>query len=134
MSDMEAGIRSLGGILEKSDRMLLLWDHTYLTRLWCTYELAVLVKMAQAHPDNVVKIRIRPTWLGCLLLIVLGFAIIPMLRLALLSLNLPDVVVTPILCLLAPTAASLHLRQAAHDSAEAKHQLRGFSISEARCF
>jgi hypothetical protein len=34
------GIDSLGGFLRRSEEMLLLWDSTYFSRLWCTFELA----------------------------------------------------------------------------------------------
>merc|ERR1712176_207867 len=34
------GIDSIGGFLRNSSEMLLLWDSTYFSRLWCTFELA----------------------------------------------------------------------------------------------
>jgi len=37
------GIKSLGGFLKHSKRMLVLWGDDYFDRLWCCYELAVYV-------------------------------------------------------------------------------------------
>lgn len=129
------GIKSIGGILHRSNRVLLLWDSTYLTRLWCAYELAALVRIAQLNPKEGFKLRTRPIWLSGLLLILITMAIIPQFRLVLISSGLPDRAVTPILCLLlVPVASSQHFRQAAQFSAEAEQQLQGFSMSEARCF
>jgi hypothetical protein len=44
-TDMEKkarGIDGLGGFLRKSRQMLLLWDPSYFTRLWCTFEVAAI--------------------------------------------------------------------------------------------
>merc|ERR1719221_2302633 len=39
----EAGIKSIGGILQNSKELILAWDTTYFQRLWCTYELSAFL-------------------------------------------------------------------------------------------
>mmetsp|Transcript_49738 Transcript_49738/g.118466 ORF Transcript_49738/g.118466 Transcript_49738/m.118466 type:complete len:263 (-) Transcript_49738:13-801(-) len=42
----ERGVRSFAAFVAASDRMVLLWSPTYFTRLWCTLEMAAMVKVA----------------------------------------------------------------------------------------
>eukprot|EP00435_Cladocopium_sp_Y103_P054149 s201_g17.t1 len=69
------GIRSMGGLLRMSRRMLVLWDVTYVERLWCMFELAAFMKSrSQPNTDDVV---IRPTLLGaCALTIFVSFYVL----------------------------------------------------------
>lgn len=53
-------IRSIGGILKQSQRLLLLWDPTYVERFWCTFELAAFVK---SHGGSK-AVQIQPILLG----------------------------------------------------------------------
>lgn len=55
------GILSLGGILKRSEKMLVLWDRSYIERLWCMFELAAFIKSRGGYPPQV---EIRPTLLG----------------------------------------------------------------------
>lgn len=54
------GLLSIGAILKNSESMLLLWDDTYLKRLWCVFELAGFLRSHQAQGRLVIK----PTILG----------------------------------------------------------------------
>ncbi|CAJ1360086.1 unnamed protein product [Effrenium voratum] len=42
-------IRSLAGILNKSDSMLVLWDESFADRLWCIFELAAFLKSQESQ-------------------------------------------------------------------------------------
>lgn len=53
------GIKSIGGLLSKSKRMLVAWDPSYFTRLWCTFELA-----AFKHAQPQAEIALLPIVLG----------------------------------------------------------------------
>mmetsp|Transcript_26922 Transcript_26922/g.63180 ORF Transcript_26922/g.63180 Transcript_26922/m.63180 type:complete len:529 (+) Transcript_26922:36-1622(+) len=56
------GILSIGGFLRSSKSLLVLWDPTYVQRLWCVFEYAAFVK---SHEDqNNMLLKIRPTFLG----------------------------------------------------------------------
>lgn len=56
------GIRSLGTFLERSRRMLVLWDDDYFERLWCTFELAAFIHYKGEGTGQ--NIRILPLWQG----------------------------------------------------------------------
>merc|ERR1711963_1084047 len=42
------GIQCLSDILQKSNKMLILWQREYFTRLWCGFELAMYLKHRSA--------------------------------------------------------------------------------------
>eukprot|EP00437_Effrenium_voratum_P022584 CAMPEP_0181399144 /NCGR_PEP_ID=MMETSP1110-20121109/1429_1 /TAXON_ID=174948 /ORGANISM="Symbiodinium sp., Strain CCMP421" /LENGTH=557 /DNA_ID=CAMNT_0023521165 /DNA_START=105 /DNA_END=1779 /DNA_ORIENTATION=- len=55
-------ILSIGALLKSSQAMLVLWDTTYVERLWCVFELAAYIK---SHGDGENRQpTIRPTLLG----------------------------------------------------------------------
>merc|ERR1719359_1045442 len=41
---LREGIYSIGGFIDKSKSMLLLWSKPYLTRKWCVFEMAACVQ------------------------------------------------------------------------------------------
>jgi len=53
------GILSLGHTLKCSDRMVLLWDQTYWTRLWCVFECAAYLKL-QLNGDASKRMKVLP--------------------------------------------------------------------------
>lgn len=57
------GIDGLGGFLKRSDKMLVLWDPTYFTRLWCTFELAAFLRLNDSAAQVLVWPITRPTML-----------------------------------------------------------------------
>lgn len=69
------GILSIGGFLRSSKSLLVLWDPTYVQRLWCIFEYAAFVK---SHEDqNKLLLKIRPTFLGpCTLAIAFGSMVV----------------------------------------------------------
>ena len=54
-------ILSLGGLVKKSDSMLIVWDPTWTERLWCLFELAAFLKSKKGSKRDLI---IRPIFLG----------------------------------------------------------------------
>jgi hypothetical protein len=67
-----AGIKGLGGFVLMSERLYIMWDQDYFSRLWCVYELAVYKAL---HPgkNNVDILPLRGS-VAVLLLIPIFFA------------------------------------------------------------
>eukprot|EP00439_Symbiodinium_sp_Y106_P023547 s5736_g2.t2 len=55
------GVLNMGAILKHSDSMLVLWDTTFASRLWCLFEMAAFLK---SHEDGLEHLRIKPTYLA----------------------------------------------------------------------
>ncbi|CAE7573523.1 unnamed protein product, partial [Symbiodinium sp. KB8] len=55
------GILNIGAIMKKSRSLLVLWDQTYVERLWCIFEMAAFLK---GHESEEVDIVVRPTFLA----------------------------------------------------------------------
>jgi hypothetical protein len=49
----QAGIAHLGDSLERSQRMFIIFSDVYLTRLWCTYELAAFCKLIKDQKERI---------------------------------------------------------------------------------
>eukprot|EP00927_Polykrikos_kofoidii_P014200 TRINITY_DN16206_c0_g2_i2.p1 TRINITY_DN16206_c0_g2~~TRINITY_DN16206_c0_g2_i2.p1 ORF type:complete len:530 (-),score=44.27 TRINITY_DN16206_c0_g2_i2:18-1565(-) len=49
------GVLGIGAFLKASHCLLVLIDSTYLTRLWCVFELAAFSKLMESHPNKVVR-------------------------------------------------------------------------------
>ena len=54
-------IFSLAGMLQKSDKLLILWDPTWTERLWCLFELAAFLQSKKTQNKTLI---IRPIFLG----------------------------------------------------------------------
>ena len=52
------GIESFGGFLIDSDEMVVLWDSTYLTRLWCVFEIATFLSLNEQGFFSIVPIAL----------------------------------------------------------------------------
>lgn len=67
---MSEGVVNIGGIVKNSKSMLVCWDSTYLSRLWCVLEVAAFLKTHDAAEKN---LYIRPTSWGsvtCMLFLI----------------------------------------------------------------
>mmetsp|Transcript_72103 Transcript_72103/g.168942 ORF Transcript_72103/g.168942 Transcript_72103/m.168942 type:complete len:530 (+) Transcript_72103:51-1640(+) len=127
------GILSMGGILRRSNRLLVLWDVTYAERLWCVFELAAFMR-ASSGSRNVV---VRPTLLGtCALSIFCAVLIMVMILAVMISHNRegPEylAVIGPLLLLiLFPAAATF---RAYFQSVETlSEQLKEFRVNNTKC-
>eukprot|EP00438_Fugacium_kawagutii_P029235 Skav229570 [mRNA] locus=scaffold568:670992:672521:+ [translate_table: standard] len=66
------GILSIGGFIKHSQNMMVVWDTTYVERLWCVFELAAFLK--SQGPSK--ELRVRPTFLApCTLAVYTTFVI-----------------------------------------------------------
>ena len=129
------GLISLGAILKKSKRLLVLYDSTFTTRLWCLFELGGYLYSrgtpgpASAEPE----IRICPPLLGPMLLGVQALLVLSLLLLhmgkALLQYQL---VVLPCLALIAtPLAHGMRAYWRGIDAMQ--QQVARFSFAKASC-
>ncbi|CAL1140185.1 unnamed protein product [Cladocopium goreaui] len=58
-------IFSLAGMLQKSDKLLILWDPTWTERLWCRFELAAFLQSKKATPcDRKILKECVKIWFG----------------------------------------------------------------------
>lgn len=57
--EKKAGIKAIGGFLRMSRCMMVLWDPSYITRLWCVFELAAYVKLMKEFGMNTTNFRIK---------------------------------------------------------------------------
>ncbi|CAK9063012.1 Uncharacterized protein SCF082_LOCUS32708 [Durusdinium trenchii] len=56
------GILNIGAMLKRSSSLLVIWDESYVDRLWCIFELAAFL---QSHPEASAKaVQVRPVLLG----------------------------------------------------------------------
>eukprot|EP00927_Polykrikos_kofoidii_P014196 TRINITY_DN16206_c0_g1_i1.p1 TRINITY_DN16206_c0_g1~~TRINITY_DN16206_c0_g1_i1.p1 ORF type:complete len:643 (-),score=58.59 TRINITY_DN16206_c0_g1_i1:42-1943(-) len=65
------GVLGIGAFLKASHCLLVLLDSTYLTRLWCVFELAAFSKLMESHPKKVV--RFVPLPLGSLFIVFFAY-------------------------------------------------------------
>ena len=66
-----AGIASLGALLDRSDRMVVLFDEHYMTRMWCVFELAAFAKRGSLDRMDIVPLHIALIKGACLTVLVL---------------------------------------------------------------
>jgi len=76
------GIRSLGAVLARAQVLVMAWDSTYFSRLWCVYEISAF---RAANPDR--RVDFVPVELGKFLAIVLAGMTVGLCIMGLLSIN-----------------------------------------------
>ena len=59
-----AGIKNLGGFLDNSSSMLVLWGEDYFDRLWCNYELAVYIHLHGSSAVEMMPIKLAALGFG----------------------------------------------------------------------
>ena len=126
------GIASLGALLDRSERMLVLLDKEYFTRLWCVFELAAFAKRAGMHRVEIVQLHaaliewtVLGIW-GCInvIFVILG----PWIPTSNEGFGLFFI---PIFVPL--TIVQFRAFQWAHASQQAVDQLRNFRLQDALC-
>jgi len=149
------GILSLGFILKQSRTMLVLWDSSYFTRLWCVFEFAARLKgleyVADGQnaevQDHVTAITVRPCFYGPMVLILFFslalFVVVSSLMMlsamgAQRKRSFDDDVQGVLLLAVAELCAGLPFAHALRRHVRAfglqTQQLRQFSIRDAECF
>ncbi|CAE7938121.1 unnamed protein product [Symbiodinium sp. KB8] len=125
------GVLNMGAILKHSDSMLVLWDTTFASRLWCLFEMAAFLK---SHEDGLEHLRIKPTYLApctfviafCVMLMMLFELTVPFVSIYVVVMKLS------LLALSCITAARLLFLY--YSSVRAlQEQLRDFRIVDAKC-
>ncbi|CAK9076393.1 CCHC-type domain-containing protein [Durusdinium trenchii] len=129
------GILSLGGILRNSRRMLVLWDATYIERLWCVFELAAFIR--SRPPEEAPEVQIRPTLLGtCALAVIFGVTSIVVCLATLISHQqqaLSYLIVISVLLLLILYPAAATFRGYFHSVDTLCDQMSKFHLQETKC-
>jgi hypothetical protein len=129
-------IRSIGGFLSRSNSLLVLWDSSYATRLWCIFELAAYTHLFRNTFPK--RIRIRPTLQGaCVFICMVGLVPFELTRCWLTVAMHHDkrkVVVVQCVTLFVGVLPIAHLvRKLARDVDILSKQLEGFSVRKAEC-
>ena len=133
----QLGVQSFAGFVAQSDRMLLLWSPEYFTRLWCTLELAALVKSKLLQDSQVSgSLKILPlklakvsffTWVTVFLV----YATNQFNRI--LGRPLPDLYILGAALWICTFVLTRALRQYAHDRKALHHQMETFSVQDSQC-
>lgn len=63
------GILCLGGFLERSERLVVLWSPRYFTRLWCAYEMATWMHLDDGSGNRMNKLQVSPVALSMILML-----------------------------------------------------------------
>eukprot|EP00438_Fugacium_kawagutii_P004008 Skav228104 [mRNA] locus=scaffold4074:132642:134009:+ [translate_table: standard] len=131
----QQGVQSFAGFVARSDHMLLLWSTQYFTRLWCTLELAALVKSRHMETEKL-PLEILPLQLAKLsfftwVTVFLIYAVNQINRV--LGQPLPDLYILGGAVLLGGFVLIRTLRLYARDRKAMHHQMETFSVQEAQC-
>eukprot|EP00929_Paragymnodinium_shiwhaense_P062868 TRINITY_DN31409_c0_g1_i1.p1 TRINITY_DN31409_c0_g1~~TRINITY_DN31409_c0_g1_i1.p1 ORF type:complete len:573 (-),score=91.21 TRINITY_DN31409_c0_g1_i1:206-1924(-) len=138
----EEGIKSIGGILRASKRLLILSDPTYGQRLWCVFELAAFLFMKTVlNPSKAIKVR--PIFHGAVTVVFMAVLMVAFILKDLVrvvdamaltdykdSYKYLDVAIIFVMSI--PGAHTM--RTSARTHCKLADQLNTFSISRAQCF
>eukprot|EP00927_Polykrikos_kofoidii_P009247 TRINITY_DN13844_c0_g1_i1.p1 TRINITY_DN13844_c0_g1~~TRINITY_DN13844_c0_g1_i1.p1 ORF type:complete len:574 (-),score=64.00 TRINITY_DN13844_c0_g1_i1:27-1748(-) len=125
------GVFAIGGFLSASDCLLVLLDSTYVTRLWCVFEMAAFGKLMEMNPDKFVRFLPLPHGSVFILLFVICAFSAALENL----LNIEIGFLFDILLLEATTlAVYVPMRSYQVDLENLKAQLDEFSFNAAKCY
>eukprot|EP00927_Polykrikos_kofoidii_P083294 TRINITY_DN8499_c0_g1_i3.p1 TRINITY_DN8499_c0_g1~~TRINITY_DN8499_c0_g1_i3.p1 ORF type:complete len:515 (-),score=47.29 TRINITY_DN8499_c0_g1_i3:85-1629(-) len=126
------GVRSIGAFLKASQSMLVLLDSTYVTRLWCVFEIAAYSKLMDDFPDKQMQFKPLPQgsmfifwFLACTLhayLMIMDHAIVEFHP------------INIVLSFLMRVAFFHSMRHYQHVMAKLRGQLKEFTMDASRCF
>eukprot|EP00927_Polykrikos_kofoidii_P083293 TRINITY_DN8499_c0_g1_i2.p1 TRINITY_DN8499_c0_g1~~TRINITY_DN8499_c0_g1_i2.p1 ORF type:complete len:512 (-),score=51.98 TRINITY_DN8499_c0_g1_i2:155-1690(-) len=126
------GVRSIGAFLKASQSMLVLLDSTYVTRLWCVFEIAAYNKLMDDFPDK--QLQFKPLPQGSMFIFgFLFFALQEYLLImdhAIASFHLVHIVLSFFLSV----AFFNSMRHYQHVMAKLRGQLKGFTMDASKCF
>ena len=143
-----SGISSLGAILDRSERMLVLCDGHYFSRLWCLFELSAFSKRAGSGRIDFVPLHVPLCLVGWIFSFALfyGFMLMlyPLVAMTaaatgalssggseLLAIFLP---LFSALCMLVGLVVVMYAELEACEIQEACAKLRTFKLTDAQCF
>eukprot|EP00930_Biecheleria_cincta_P089001 TRINITY_DN78258_c0_g1_i1.p1 TRINITY_DN78258_c0_g1~~TRINITY_DN78258_c0_g1_i1.p1 ORF type:complete len:579 (+),score=55.19 TRINITY_DN78258_c0_g1_i1:132-1868(+) len=128
----EQGIKAIGAILERTNVMLVAWDPSYFSRLWCVYELSAF---KFARRDGRITIRSMQFVLflsGALFVTNISYLVL-MLRHNHDRIHVLHAVICFVILLpLAPSV--MFIRSFHQERLDLKRQLKEFSVRETKCF
>ena len=125
-------IFSLAGMLQKSDKLLILWDPTWTERLWCLFELAAFLQSKKTQNKTLI---IRPIFLGpvsMVLFLAMFVAMLPGILVSHQSLGAIYIPIAPI-SLAGSYPCVSTLRKYFRDLDTMRQQLLSISFSTAHC-
>ena len=128
-----AGIASLGALLDRSDRMVVLFDEHYMTRMWCVFELAAFAKRGSLDRMDIVPLHIALIKGACLtVLVLMNF---PMLYVnnSMDSLSMPFYICITIFFFGPCFAFVMIADNRGRAARQAIEKLRDFKLSDASC-
>ena len=134
---MEA-ILSLSGMLKRSKEMLVLWDSTWTSRLWCLFELAAFMKSKDSNCNTQI-LTVQPTFIGPCFIAIFVMSFLGMLPItfwiyffdAQWLMSLAGALFA--MCLPPALVASKAFRSYFNSVDLLEHQLRTASLDEAHC-
>lgn len=133
MERKKQGVRSIGSILSASQRMVVLWDPTYVSRLWCVFELAAYLKSHANRPGS--TIFIRPLiWGQTIIALFCGTWFCSCVFVLLPSYSALGMMMTIFLVYLALLLLVHPLRSYSCTLSTLASQFQNFSVCEAKCF
>lgn len=131
------GISSLGALLDRSERMVVVLDEHWMTRTWCIFELAAFAKRGDMARCDLVPLHLA-IQRAALTLIVVVFPLLQMTLVPLMNrLDEQNIfVVLPLfaVALAPPYAALLYAINQGRASRLALQRLRHFRLEDVQCF
>eukprot|EP00927_Polykrikos_kofoidii_P061792 TRINITY_DN5661_c0_g2_i2.p1 TRINITY_DN5661_c0_g2~~TRINITY_DN5661_c0_g2_i2.p1 ORF type:complete len:549 (+),score=53.11 TRINITY_DN5661_c0_g2_i2:118-1764(+) len=126
------GVRGIGAFLKASDRLLVLFDSTYLSRLWCVLEIAAFRKLMDHNADK--AMRFLPLPHGSIF--ILGFVAAVVLSgfEALVNVGRDFMVIFHVIVSIIMSRAFHELRSYQATLTTLKDQLRDFSFQASNCY
>lgn len=129
----KAGVESIGAFLYHSQYMLVLWDPSYATRLWCIFEMAAFAwahKEELKHRVLVRPIVFAPVFAGLFLCSAFYWG----LGLLIPKDSVVAVTVFPVISALAGVVGIHFLRKFHRDMSILREHLKHFQVTKADCF
>eukprot|EP00435_Cladocopium_sp_Y103_P017076 s1122_g4.t1 len=130
----QQGVRSFAAFVAASKNLLLLWSPQYFTRLWCTLELAALVK-SKSHLGTL-PLRIMPLQLAKVSLVswVCAFLVFTLYQFnKVVGKPIPELAILAAALLVGGYGWGAALRQYARDRKAMGEQIGSFSVQSAKC-
>ena len=124
------GVYSLGGFVDKSRSMLLIWSKPYLTRKWCVFEVAACISTNSGCEHG---IEFAPLYieLSCLLMFLFNWLLLATQKVSQV-LGLTRYAATALACITVPV--SIHrLRKETSENHMFLEALRSFDVRQSSC-